>query len=134
MHGSEASQTGKDWSVEAKKAARLVWENDGIEHAPDPREPIFACTLITELSALLHGTSRVVRRVMERAASAAEDLNVEPYQGLIEIIQNADDLAASEVRFAVREDGERRQLLVVHNGKRRDLQHVGHRRSLSRDR
>jgi hypothetical protein len=35
---------------------------------------------------------------------------------LVEVIQNADDVGAIEVRFALREQGGSQQLLVVHNG------------------
>ena len=47
-------------------------------------------------------SSGAIKKMIRNAASAAEDMNVEPFQGLIEVIQNADDLGANEVRFAFR--------------------------------
>ena len=41
--------------------------------------------------------------MMRNAQHAAADLNVESFQGLVEVIQNADDLRATEVRFALRQ-------------------------------
>lgn len=61
---------------------------------------------------------------MKNAANAAADLNVSQFQGLIEVIQNADDLRATEVRFALREQDGKRQLLVVHNGRPVTCHHV----------
>jgi hypothetical protein len=87
-----------------------------VKSIKDPREVSFAGAVIEEFGRALSRTPALIQQVMAGAASAAEDLNVEPYQGLIEVLQNADDLGAKEVRFAVREFGKDRQLLVVHDG------------------
>ncbi len=55
---------------------------------------------------------------------SAEQLNVESFHGLIEIVQNADDLHASEVRVAIRRSGKHGRLLIAHNGERVHLHHV----------
>jgi hypothetical protein len=112
---------GLDRSIElslaGRRAARLIWEDDeAFKKVADPRKPAFAQAVIDELGTLLRQTPRVLQQVMAGAASAAEDLNVEPFQRLIEVIQNADDLAATEVRFTVREQDDRLQLLIVHDG------------------
>jgi hypothetical protein len=41
---------------------------------------------------------------------SAEQLNVESFHGLIEIVQNADDLSASEVRVVIRKAGKHERL------------------------
>jgi hypothetical protein len=69
--------------------------------------------------------------MMRGAAAAAEDLNVEPFQGLTEVIQNADDLRAWEARFAFRDTDASRELLIVHNGQPVACQHVLGRRCRS---
>lgn len=55
---------------------------------------------------------------------SAEQLNVESFHGLIEIVQNADDLRAAEVRVAIRAAGKHGRLLIAHNGERVYLHHV----------
>lgn len=62
------------------------------------------------------------RRGSERGA---ESLSARPFQGIVESIQNADDLAATELRVAIRADGDRRELLIAHNGTPISLRHVG---------
>jgi hypothetical protein len=110
---------------EARRAARLVWQNHpSVKDLKDPRRGSFADAVISELGQELARTPPLIQQVMAGAASAAEDLNVEPYQGLTEVIQNADDLGATEVRFALRGGGERRQLLIVHDGEPVTFTHI----------
>jgi hypothetical protein len=116
-----SAQTGAADLQELERAgrdvARLIWHDDDIRVGMvDPRHPVFSRAVVDEFSAELSRTPRILRKVMNRASSAAEDLNVEPFQGLIEVIQNADDLRASEVRFALRKTPGLHQLLVVHDG------------------
>jgi hypothetical protein len=99
------------------EAAQLIWNDEtGTVHPQDPRHPVFARAVVDEFAKSLAKTPPVLRKVMKGASSAAEDLNVEPFQGLIEVIQNADDLKAKEVRFALRSEDEHQQLLIVHDG------------------
>jgi hypothetical protein len=107
------------------EAARLIWE-DGpeVEALIDPRTPAFARAVIDGLSHALHGSPGVIKKMMKNAQHAAADLNVSRFQGLVEVIQNGDDLSATEVRFALREHGGSQQLLVVHNGFPVTCQHV----------
>jgi hypothetical protein len=118
-------KSDSEYAAAGQEAARLIWDDDaGIGVIEDPRHPRFAHGVIDGLAESLQSAPGVLQRVMSRAASAAEDLNVEPYHGLIEIIQNADDVSASEVRFAVREHRAARQLLIVHNGHPVTCHHV----------
>jgi hypothetical protein len=99
------------------KAARLIWQDaPEIDDISDPRTPAFARAVIDGLAASLEASPGAVKKMMKNATHGAADLNVAQFQGLIEVIQNADDLQATEVRFALREEGGRQQLLVVHNG------------------
>jgi hypothetical protein len=116
------------WESHASRgasAARSIWADaDCVDDIIDPRTPEFATAVIVGLANALATSSGAIKKMMRSAASAAEDLNVEPFQGLIEVIQNADDLGASEVRFALREGAVGRQLLIVHNGQPVACQHV----------
>lgn len=107
------------------EAAQLIWEGGPeVEGLTDPRTPAFARAVIDGLAAALRGSPGVIKKMMKNAQHAAADLNVSQFQGLVEVIQNGDDLGATEVRFALREHGESQQLLVVHNGQPVTCQHV----------
>jgi hypothetical protein len=107
------------------EAARLIWQDsEKVDNITDPRTPEFARGIIEGLAAALAASPGAIKKMMRCAAVAAEDLNVGPFQGLVEVIQNADDLRAAEVRFAIRKDGDRQQLLIVHNGFPVACQHV----------
>lgn len=107
------------------RAARMIWEDQpGVDDLIDPRTPEFADAVITELASALASSPGAIKKMMRGAAAAAEDLNVEPFQGLTEVIQNADDLRASEVRFAFRDTDVGRELLIVHDGQPVTCQHV----------
>lgn len=106
-------------------AARLIWRDDAaIDTIVDPRTPAFANAVLDTLASELAKAPGAMKRAIRTAARSAERLNVEPFQGLIEVIQNADDLRAVEVRFALRDVDDRRQLLIVHDGKPVTCQHV----------
>nr|WP_294814716.1 DUF3883 domain-containing protein [uncultured Sphingomonas sp.] len=90
----------------------------------DPREPAFAAGVIDGLAAALTQSLGVLRRLVKGASAAAEDLNVEPFQGVIEVMQNADDLNAANLRIALIGEDERRQLLIVHDGDPVTCHHV----------
>ncbi len=73
---------------------------------------------IGHLAGLLEGVSPLIRRGMVGAERSAAHLSDDRLQGLIEIIQNADDLGASQVRFRLDDDHDRDtvQLLATHDG------------------
>jgi hypothetical protein len=103
----------------------MIWDDQpGVDDLIDTRTPEFASAVITGLASALASSPGALKRMMRGAAAAAEDLNVEPFQGLTEVIQNADDLRASEVRFAFRDRDAGRELLIVHNGQPVACQHV----------
>ena len=96
----------------------------GLDELDDPRTREFACAVIDGLSAALADSPGAVRKMMRSASHAAEDLNVGQFQGLVEVIQNADDVRANEVRFMLRTSGADARLLVVHDGQPVACQHV----------
>ena len=99
------------------EAARRIWDDEAdVEGIHDPRTPEFACAMVKTSVAILKTSSGLIKKMIDRAAAAAEELAVAQFQGLIEAIQNADDVGATEVRFALRETRAGRQLLIVHNG------------------
>jgi hypothetical protein len=55
---------------------------------------------------------------------SAEQLSVESFHGLIELVQNADDLHAREVCVGYRPQSGRSELLIVHDGDRVLLHHI----------
>ena len=64
----------------------------------------------------------VLREVIAYAEIAGGQLTTDPYHGIYEVVQNADDLGASHVRVAVRRNPD--ELLFVHDGGRVALEHV----------
>jgi hypothetical protein len=108
-----------------REAADTLWRL-GLSAATvdDPLTSEFARAGLAEIERLQQGTAGVLREVLEGAQISAEQLNVESFHGLIEIVQNADDLGAKEVRVAIRSSRQRHQLLVVHDGERVQLPHV----------
>ncbi|MDX8450852.1 MULTISPECIES: hypothetical protein [Mesorhizobium] len=117
-----AAETDADLGA---RAARMIWDDQPeVDDLIDPRTPEFAKAVVTGLADALVSSPGALKRMMRGAAAAAEDLNVEPFQGLTEVIQNADDLRASEVRFAFRDTAAGRKLLIVHNGQPVACQHV----------
>ena len=81
-----------------RAAARLLWE-EGLEDRldfVDPLTPEFAEGALAELEHLQQSTTRVLQQVLEGAQMSAEQLNVESFHGVTEVIQNADDLRGEQ--------------------------------------
>jgi hypothetical protein len=114
-----------DDATAGKEAAALIWADDPtVPKIPDPRTPAFAHAVIDALSNALSHAPGAMKRAFRTAAKSATGLNVQPLQGIVEVIQNADDLLGTEVRFALRDGDKGRQLLIVHNGQPVTCQHV----------
>lgn len=114
-----------DFERLGREAARLFWDDSpAASGLVDPRQPAFAEGLLAGLADAMRGAPGAIRKVIGHAAAAAEDLNLEAYQGLVEVLQNADDLGAVNVRFALIEEAERRRLLIVHDGAPVTCHHV----------
>src|SRR4051794_8158339 len=97
-----------------RRAAELAWQaaDDRPIEIKDPLRPEFAVAALQRLEQLQLEAPGVMRRVLEGSDQGAEGLNADP---LAEVVQNADDAEAREVRIAVVESP-RPTLLVAHAG------------------
>lgn len=102
---------------QGRDAARHLWK-EGLSGGTidDPIHPEFARGASEELEELQKGTPGILKEVFDGAQISAEQLNVDAFHGILEVVQNADDLGACEVRVAVRKRGARSTLLIAHNG------------------
>ena len=103
--------------LQAREVVRSIWKG-GLRSAEfdDPRTPEFASDALDELSELREETAGILEEALEGADLGASQLAVEDTHGLMELIQNADDQRASQIRFGIRSRMGRSQLVVVHNG------------------
>ncbi|MEV5683976.1 hypothetical protein AB0L68_12450 [Streptomyces sp. NPDC052164] len=79
---------------------------------PEPRGPGAVCAAV-ETFARLAAEAGVMQDSVTGARRGAKRMSTDRLQGLSEVVQNAEDLGASEVRLLVRE----RTLLIAHNGR-----------------
>ena len=109
----------------ASEAAALVWRDDpAAKDIVDPFEFGFAERFIADSVAHLANADGVMLRALRGASRSAEGTNVDTFHGLVEFMQNADDLGASNVRIALDLSPTSRRMLIVHNGRRVRCQHV----------
>lgn len=105
-----------DEYARGRDAAALLWrrwtERPEIE---DPRTPTFAAGALDELVDLQHRSADVDKEMRFYAEAAAEQLSADPFHGVLEILQNADDLGARSLWLAVK-TGKTNELLAVHDG------------------
>ncbi len=114
MSGLERRIFSADDAVEL---ARLV-----VDHDPDtprthllvPEDAAAAAAGVRELAAQLQYLPRSIRAALKRASDSAGYLSDDRLQGVAELIQNADDLGATEACLTV--DVENSRLLFGHNG------------------
>src|SRR6266571_6377232 len=121
-----ATAMRSDDAHRGREAALRVAENwphaDGLVEHVTAEFANAAVERLVELIAEQPALFQASRRGSERGA---ESLSARPFQGIVESIQNGDDLAATELRVALRGGLRRRDLLVVHNGAPISLLHVG---------
>lgn len=96
-------------------AQRLAdnWEDRG--WVPRDPSPSWARAAVTQLGEILRAQPSMVRASLRGAGKGASTLSPRPFQGLIESLQNADDLGATCLRVAYRRSP-RPELLIVHDG------------------
>ena len=108
-----------------REAAQFVAEN-----WPDTQGLIeratteFAAAAVQRLAELIDEQPALFQASRRGSEKGAESLSARPFQGIVESIQNGDDLDASELRLALRLNGSRRELLIVHNGAPVSLIHI----------
>lgn len=85
----------------------------------------FARAAVGRLAELIAAQPPLFQASRRGSERGAETLSARPFQGILESLQNSDDLGAQEVRLAIRQRGRRRELLIVHDGFPMSLPHVG---------
>jgi hypothetical protein len=98
------------------------WENRG--WVPLAPSPAWARAAIGRLGEIIAAQPSMLRASMRGAGKGASTLSPRPFQGLVECLQNADDLGAASLRVAYR-TSPRPELLIVHDGSPVTLANVG---------
>jgi hypothetical protein len=112
-----ATATRSDDAHRGREAALRVAEN--WPHADGLVEQVtadFASAAVERLAGLIAEQPALFQASRRGSERGAESLSARPFQGIVESIQNGDDLDASELRLALRLNGERHELLIVHDG------------------
>lgn len=107
----------EEFAAAGRSAAGALWLDGVTAKVEDPLHPTFAEAAIGEFSRLqTEDTPGIYRDVLDGAARGAEQLDVEPFHGVVEVLQNADDVGATELRLALRTRQGRRTLCFIHDG------------------
>jgi hypothetical protein len=116
-----------DEEIAAGRAAaeRLSDEWPDVSWVPLAPTEIWANASVEHMAELIRGQRTIFRASQQRSRRGARGQSPRPFQGLLEALQNADDLSAKELRVAIRSQGRKRELLLVHDGHRVQLHHVG---------
>ena len=106
----------------AEDAARNLFDNGHSSSAPtyEPQNREEADAAVRQLARSFDELPGTIARVLDAARDTGELLSDDRFQGLAEIVQNADDAEATSIRVRLRPD----DLLVSHNGKPVLLHHV----------
>ena len=118
----ERVRTDAETVALAVEAADRLFDDDGSDNA-DIYEPVDGRTAraaVLRLGELFADLPRAIAEALDGARSSGELLSSDRLQGLAEILQNADDANASEVRLVLREN----DLLMGHDGGPVRLRHV----------
>lgn len=108
-----------------REAANLLandWDNR--DWVPASPSLAWARAAIDRFGEIIAGQPAMFRASMKGAERGASTLSPRPFQGLIECLQNADDLDATSLHIAYR-DKPRPELLIVHDGAPVTLANVG---------
>jgi hypothetical protein len=84
----------------------------------------WARAAVERLGEIIAAQPSMLRASMRGAGKGASTLSPRPFQGLVECLQNADDLGATSLRVAYRASP-RPELLIAHDGARVTLANVG---------
>jgi hypothetical protein len=98
------------------------WDNRG--WVPLDPSSDWARAAICRLGEIIAAQPSILRASMRGAGKGASTLSPRPFQGLVECLQNADDLGAASLRVAYR-TSPRPELLIVHDGSPVTLANVG---------
>jgi|GEM_PF-5567666 len=108
--------SAKNHYSEGKAAVAVLWkrwrERPKID---DPRHPDFAKGVLDEIVRRLKNSDDIDKEIREYSEAAAEQVT-SAQRTIFEIMQNADDLAATNLKLSVRKQNGG-ELLAVHDGK-----------------
>lgn len=117
--GDVAVAHNRDSPGAAVKAAELVFRSVSLPYTePDTVE--LARAAVDHLTGLFNDLPEAISEALDAAGSSANLLSGDRLQGLSEIVQNADDVGATEVQLLLR----RGELLAAHNGAAITLRNV----------
>lgn len=106
-------------------AERLCHEWPNLTDLVEVQSVAFANGAVGRLAELIESQPALFQASRRGSELGAESLSARPFQGIVETIQNADDLDASELRIAIRRRRGNSDLLLVHDGSPVSLLHVG---------
>lgn len=111
--------------IEGRAAAdRLADEWDDRKWVPLTPSAEWGRAAIERLGEIIAAQPSMLRASMRGAGKGASTLSPRPFQGLVECLQNADDLGAASLRVAYRMSP-RPELLIAHDGSPVTLANVG---------
>ena len=118
----EADYNSTSQTALAEEAAELLFDTDkaGAVASYEPRDIDEAGAAVGRLGQLFDNLPGTISRALAAASGSGNLLSTDRLQGISEIVQNADDAGASQVRILLRPG----DLLVSHNGKPVRLHHV----------
>lgn len=119
-----AGSPASDWSAGRTAAERLAHSWPDRSWVTDAPSPAWARGAIERFGELLREQPAIFRASREGSERGAESLSPRPYQGILESLQNADDVRASALRMRVVR-GATSELLLGHDGDPVDLGHAG---------
>lgn len=125
MTEDPATTTGDAAQRGRTAADHLVYRWPEVADLDEMDRVEFANAALARLAQLIEAQLALFQASRQGSERGAESLSARRFQGIVESIQNADDLAATELRVAVRSEGEQRQLLIAHDGDPISLRHVG---------
>ena len=119
---TELQSNDLDPIASAERAVEHLFNDTDAVDVPgfEPRDEASARAAVRRLGELFSELPGTIAQALDTARRSGELLSPDRLQGLAEILQNADDAGASEVRLLLW-DG---HLLVAHNGDGVQLRHV----------
>ena len=111
-----------DSIVLAEEAADQLFDagNEDVSPVYEPRTPLEARAAVQRLGKRFQGLPGAISEALEAARESANLISSDRLQGISEIVQNADDVDASEVRIML----ETNNLWICHDGSPVRLRHV----------
>ena len=109
---------------EAAKHIWLHWGKPSYVQPDDPLVPEFAEGALLEFERLQAEAPGIMQVMAEGAYKGAQQLNLDDYHGIMEVLQNADDLHATDVAVSLLETSGHKELLILHNGEPVSVHHV----------